>query len=304
MENQSIVSSFLLLEFSKDRHLQILHFFLFFVLYLATITANLLIVSAVALDNQLHSPMHLFLMNLAVQDLGIVSVIIPKSMINSLIDIRHISYLGCIAQVFIFACFEGADFFLLTVMAYDRYVAICYPLHYGMIMNWKACTKIMILVGVTGLLFGILHTAGTFSTSFCSNIVNQFFCEIPQLLKLSCFGFNLIEIGFLVGSITAGFGFFIFIIFSYTMIFKAVLRIPSVKGRQKTFSTCLPHLIVFSMFLVTVCLAYLRFPSDIPSYLDLTLTALYSLLPPLFNPIIYSIRNKNIKSVLSKLWRL
>ncbi|XP_029139478.1 olfactory receptor 14C36-like [Protobothrops mucrosquamatus] len=304
MENQSTVSYFLLLEFSKNRHLQILHFFLFFALYLATITANLLIISAVALDNQLHTPMHLFLMNLAVEDLGIVSVIIPKSMINSLMDTRHISYLGCVAQVLIFSSFEASDLFLLTVMAYDRYVAICYPLHYELIVNWKACTKIVVLVWVTSLLYGMLHTIGTFYLPFCSNVVNQFFCEIPHLLKLSCFGFNLVEVGFLVASITAGFGCFIFIIFSYTMIFKAVLRIPSVKGRQKTFSTCLPHLIVFSMFLITVCLAYLRSPSDTPSYLDLALTALYSLLPPLFNPIIYSIRNKNIKSVLSKLWRL
>ncbi|KAM3823728.1 olfactory receptor 14J1-like [Vipera latastei] len=304
MENQTTVSYFLLLEFSKNRQLQLLHFFLFFILYLATATANFLIISVIAFNHQLHSPMYFFLMNLAMQDLGIVSVIIPKSMINSVMNTRHISYLGCVAQVFIFACFECADFSLLTVMAYDRYVAICYPLHYEMVMNWKACTEIMILVGVTGLFYGILHTTGTFSTPFCSNVVNQFFCEIPQLLKLSCFGFSVIEIGFLVASITAGFGCFIFIIVSYAMIFKAVLRIPSEKGRQKTFSTCLPHLIVFSMFLITACLAYLRSPSDTPSYLDLALTALYALLPPLFNPIIYSIRNKNIKSVLSKLWRL
>ncbi|KAM6449014.1 olfactory receptor 14C36-like [Liasis olivaceus] len=303
MGNATTLTYFLLLEFSKDRHLQLLHFFLFFILYLATATANLLIISAVAFDHRLHSPMYFFLVNLAVQDMGIVSVIVPKSMINSLKDTRHISYFGCLAQVFIFVSFEASDFSLLTVMAYDRYVAICNPLHYEMVMNLKACTKIVILVWLTSLLYAVMHTTGTFSIPFCSNVINQFFCEIPQLLKLSCSELSLTEVGFLMASVTAGLGCFIFIIVSYTMIFKAVLRIPSVKGRQKTFSTCLPHLIVFSVFLVTACLAYLRPPSNTPTYLDFALTALYSLLPPLFNPIIYSIRNKNIKSVLTKLWR-
>ncbi|XP_058038311.1 olfactory receptor 14A16-like [Ahaetulla prasina] len=304
MENQTIVSSFLLLEFSKDHHLQLLHFFLFFILYLATTTTNLFIIFVVIVDHQLHTPMYFFLVNLAVQDMGIVSVIVPKSMINSLMDTRHISYFGCIAQVLIFVCFEASDLSLLTVMAYDRYVAICHPLHYEMIMNWKACTKIVILVWVTSLLYAMLHTSGTFSTPFCSNVVKQFFCEIPQLLKLSCSGFSLIEAVVIFVSISATLGCFIFIFVSYTLIFKAVLKIPSVKGRQKTFSTCLPHLIVFSIFLVPACLAYLRPSSNTATYLDFALTALYSLLPPLFNPIIYSIRNKKIKSVLSKLWRV
>ncbi|XP_013919584.1 PREDICTED: olfactory receptor 14C36-like [Thamnophis sirtalis] len=198
MDNQTTVPYFLLLEFSKSWHLQILHSFLFFVLYLSTITANLLIISAVAIDNRLHSPMYWFLMNLAVQDLGSVSVIVPKSIVNSLMDTRHISYLGCVAQVFLFVSFAASDFSLLTVMAYDRYVAICNPLHYEMVMNWKACTEIIILVWIISLLYGTLHTTGTFSNLFCSNVVNQFFCEIPHLLKLSCSGFNLIEIGVIV----------------------------------------------------------------------------------------------------------
>ncbi|XP_026548164.1 olfactory receptor 14A16-like [Notechis scutatus] len=303
MKNQTIVSFFLLMEFSKERHLQLLHFFLFFILYLATATANLFIISAVAFDHQLHSPMYLFLVNLAVQDLGIVSVIVPKSMINSVMNTRHISYFGCIAQVFIFVCFEASEFSLLTVMAYDRYVAICHPLHYELVMNWKACTKIVIMVWVTSLLYAMLHTSGIFSTPFCSNVVNHFFCEIPYLLKLSCSGFNLTETGVIILSIIVILGCFIFIIVSYTLIFQAVLSIPSVKGRQKSFSTCLPHLIVFSIFLVPSCLAYLKPPSNISSYLDFSLTALYSLLPPLFNPIIYSIRNKNINSILTKLLR-
>ncbi|XP_034278990.1 olfactory receptor 14A16-like [Pantherophis guttatus] len=302
MKNQNI-SYFLLLEFSKNQHIQFLHFFLFFVLYLATVATNLLIITAVAFDHQLHSPMYFFLMNLALQDIGSVSIIVPKSMINSLMNTRQISYFGCTAQIFLFLSFGASDLFLLTVMAYDRYVAICHPLHYEMMMNLKACTRIIILVWIISLLYGMLHTTGTFSILFCSNVVNQFFCEIPQLLKLSCFGFNLFEVGILVASVIAGLGCFTFIIISYAMIFKAVVKIPSEQGRQKALSTCLPHLIVVSMLLLTGSFAYLRTPSDTPSYLDFGLTVLYSLLPPLFNPIIYSMRNRNIKYVLSKLWR-
>ncbi|XP_029141931.1 olfactory receptor 14A16-like [Protobothrops mucrosquamatus] len=302
MENQTTVSYFLLLEFSQNRQLQLLHFFFLFVLYLATVTANLLIITAIAFDHRLHSPMYFFLMNLAVQDLGIVSVIVPKSMINSLMDTRHITYFGCVIQNFLFFSFEVSDFSLLTVMAYDRYVAICNPLHYEMVMNWKACTEIIIVVWFAGLLCGTLHTIGTFSILFCSNVVNQFFCESPQLLKLSCSGLNLLEVGIVIANIITSLGCFTFIIVSYAVIFKAVLRIPSDQGRQKALSTCIPHLTVVSMLVLSGSFAYGRPPSNTPSYLDIGLTALYSLLPPLFNPIIYSMRNKNIKFVLSQLW--
>ncbi|KAG6505862.1 olfactory receptor [Crotalus adamanteus] len=304
MENQTTVPYFLLLEFSKNRHLQLLHFFFFFVLYLTTVTTNFLIISAVAFDRRLHSPMYFFLMNLGLQDLGIASVIAPKSMINSLMDNRCISYVGCVAQVFLFVSFAASDFSLLTVMAYDRYIAICHPLHYEMIMNWKYCTEIIILVWITGLLFGMLHTIGTFSIRFCSNMVNQFFCEIPQLLKLSCSGLNLLEVGILVSGIIVGLGCFTFIIVSYAVIFRTVLRIPSEQGRQKALSTCIPHLTVVSVLVLSVCFAYLKPSSNTPSYIDLGLTVVYALLPPLFNPIIYSMRNKNIKCVLSQQWRL
>ncbi|XP_015680074.2 olfactory receptor 14A16-like [Protobothrops mucrosquamatus] len=305
MDNVTTVPShFLLLEFSKTRQLQLLHFFSFLVFYLATIIANLLIIFAITFDYRLHTPMYFFLMNLAMQDLGLISVIVPKSMINSLKNSRCISYFGCVAQVFLFISFIASDFFLLTVMAYDRYVAICHPLHYEMMMNWKTCTEIMILVWVASLLYGMLHTSGTFSVHYCSNTVNQFFCEIPYLLNLSCSGFNLVEVGVLVASAFGGLGCFIFIIVSYVMIFKTVWRIPSVQGRQKAFSTCVPHLIVISMFTITGTFAYLKPASNSTSYLDLVLTILYSILPPLFNPIIYSMRNKHILSKLGKIENL
>ncbi|XP_061447855.1 olfactory receptor 14A16-like [Rhineura floridana] len=301
MDNQSSICGFLLFEFSEIRELQILHFLLFLILYLAIVSGNLLIISAVAFDHHLHTPMYFFLMNLAIQDLGSVSTIIPKSMANSFNNTRNISYSGCVAQVFSFVFFVGSDFFLLTIMAYDRYVAICNPLQYEMVMNRQACTQMVAGVWITGLFYGAMHTGGTFAVPFCSNMVNQFYCEIPQLLKLSCSDSYLTEVAILAISAAIELGCFVFIIVTYVLIFTAVLRIPSVQGRQKAFSTCLPHLIVFSIFIFTGWFAYLRPPSSTPSDLDLALTVIYTFVPPMLNPIIYSMRNKEIKVALAKL---
>lgn len=302
MYNQTLVSEFLLLEFSDVRELQILHFVAFLVLYLAIASGNLLVISAVAYDHHLHMPMYFFLMNLALQDFGQVSVIIPKSMINSVMNTRHISYLGCVAQLSFFLFFAASDFFLLIVMAYDRYVAICNPLHYEMVVNRKTCIQMIASAWAIGMVYAVLLTSGTFTVPFCSNVVNQFFCDIPRLLELSCPDLHLIGMRAIVSMVViTGFVCFVFIIVTYVHIFTAVLRIPSVQGRQKAFSTCLPHLIVFSTFLFTGMFAYLRPTSDTPSYLDLVLTILYSMLPPMLNPVIYSMRNREIKNAMSKL---
>ncbi|XP_007442285.2 olfactory receptor 14A16-like [Python bivittatus] len=303
MFQNTSISTFLLLEFSETRELQILHFTMFLILYLATVTGNIFIIAAVASDRHLHTPLYFFLMNLAVQDLCSVSVILPKSMLNSLLNTRQISYSGCVAQVLFFFFFLSSDFFLLTVMAYDRYVAICNPLHYEMVMNEQTCIRMVAAVWLAGLAYGVLHTSGTFVTPFCSNVVNQFFCEIPQLLKLACSDLYLIEIGVVALSVAIGLGCFFFIVVTYVHIFTALLQISSMQGRQKAFATCLPHIIVFSMFLFTGSVAYLRPTSDTPSYQDLVFTVIYSMLPPLLNPIIYSMRNEAIKKALSKLFR-
>ncbi|XP_077171203.1 olfactory receptor 14A16-like [Paroedura picta] len=302
MANETSISKFLLLEFSGIREKQILHFFLFLALYLATVTGNLLIISAVAFDRHLHTPMYFFIVNLAIQDLGSISAIIPKSMVNSLMNTRDISYSGCIVQVFFFVFFVESDYFLLTVMAYDRYVAICNPLKYEMLMNRQACIQMAATVWIIGVLSGALHTSGTFTATFCSNVVNQFYCEIPQLLKNSCSNSNLSEVGAVTFSVIMEFGCFVFTIVTYVLIFSAVLRMPSIQGKQKAFSTCLPHLIVFFTFIFSAWCAYLIPQSKTPSDLDLALAVLYSLVPPLMNPIIYSMRNKDIKVALSKLF--
>ncbi|XP_060111049.1 olfactory receptor 14A16-like [Heteronotia binoei] len=304
MFNRTAVFDFLLLEFSEVRALQFLHFTVFLIIYLATVTGNFLIISSVALDHHLHTPMYFFLMNLAVLDLGLVSVIVPKSMINSLLNTRHISYSGCVSQVFFFVFFMASDFCILTVMAYDRYVAICNPLHYEMVINQQACTAMLAGVWVAGFLSAGMHTTGTFATHFCSNVVNQFFCEIPQLIKLTCSDLNLIEITTIGIVVVLAMGCFVYILVTYVHIFTTVLRLPSAKGRQKALSTCLPHLIVCSTFIFTGCVAYLKPVSSTPSWLELIFTVIYSLVPPMLNPIIYSIRNKEIKVGMKKLLRL
>ncbi|XP_061445255.1 olfactory receptor 14A16-like isoform X2 [Rhineura floridana] len=301
LDNKSYVSVFLLLELSAIRELQILHFFLFLGLYLIIVSGNLLIIAAVAFDRRLHTPMYFFLINLAIQDIGAVSVTLPKSMVNSVMNTRQISYAGCVVQVFGYLFFAVSDIFLLTVMGYDRYVAICNPLQYEMVMNRTACTKSIVVVWIAGFLYSLLHTIRTFASPFCSNVINQFFCEIPQLLTLACFNLYLIQIGAVVISVILVFSCFVYIVVTYVHIFSAVLKIPSIQGRKKVFSTCLPHLTVFSVFCFTICLAYAKPPSNTPSYLDFVLTVMYAIFPPMFNPIIYSMRNKDIKNALSKL---
>ncbi|XP_066486050.1 olfactory receptor 14C36-like [Tiliqua scincoides] len=294
-------SDFLLLQFSEVREWQLIHFFVFLALYLAGMSGNLLIVTAVILDHHLHTPMYFFLMNLALMDLGSISVTVPKSMVNSLLNSIAISYSECVAQVFFFVFFEGTGLAILTIMAHDRYVAICKPLQYETIMNKGACIQMATGASICGVLYGVVHISGTFSITFCSNVVDQFFCEIPKLLKLSCSDLYLVEVGLLVLSSGVGFGCFIFIITTYVWIFNALLRIPSEKGRQKALSTCLPHLIVVSVLMFTGIFVYAKPPGKISSDLDLGFAVIYAIFPPMLNPFIYSMRNKELQTAL---WRL
>ncbi|XP_054043238.1 olfactory receptor 14J1-like, partial [Rissa tridactyla] len=229
-------------------------------------------------------------------DLGSISTTLPKAMANSLWDTRDISYAGCAAQLLFFIFFLTAEFCLLTIMAYDRYVAICKPLHYGTLLGSRACVHMAAAAWGSGFLNALLHTANTFSLPLCQgNALDQFFCEIPQILKLSCSHSYLREVGLLVVSACLGFGCFVFIVLSYVQIFRAVLRIPSEQGRHKAFSTCLPHLSVVSLFLSTAMFAYLKPPSISSPVLDLVVAVLYSVLPPALNPLIYSMRNQELK---------
>ncbi|XP_072776813.1 olfactory receptor 14C36-like [Taeniopygia guttata] len=243
--------------------------------------------------------MFFFLLHLALSDLGSICTTVPKALHNSLWDTRDISYTGCAAQVFLLIFFMGAEHYLLTIMCYDRYVSICKPLHYGTLLGSRACAHMAAAARASAFLTALLLTASTFSLPLChGNALGQFFCEIPQILKLSCSKSYLRELGLIVLSVCFGLGCFVFMVFSYVQIFRAVLRIPSEQGRHKAFSTCLPHLAVVSLFLSTVMFAHLKPPSMSSPSLDLALSVLYSVVPPALNPLIYSLRNQELKAAV------
>ncbi|POI18649.1 hypothetical protein CIB84_017606, partial [Bambusicola thoracicus] len=269
---------------------------------LAALLGNGLISTAVACDHRLHTPMYFFLLNLALLDLGCISTTLPKAMANALWNTRDISYAGCAAQVFFFSFFFSAEYGILTVMSYDRYVAICKPLHYGTLLDSRACATIAAAAWSAGILNSLLHTANTFSLPLCQgNAVDQFFCEIPHILKLSCSDAYLRESRLIMAGALVYLGCFVFIVVSYVQIFRAVLWMPSQQGRHKAFSTCTPHLAVLFLFLSTGMVAYLK-PSSMSSpSLDLLVSFLYSVVPPTLNPVIYSMRNQELKGSLRKL---
>ncbi|NXX49414.1 O14J1 protein, partial [Tricholaema leucomelas] len=302
MSNSSSITQFLLLPFAGTQQLQLLHFCLFLATYLAALLGNSLIIATIAWHHHLHTPMYFFLLNLSLLDLGTISTTVPKSMMNSLWDTRDISYAGCAAQVFFFLFLISSEFSLLTIMAYDRYVAICRPLHYGTLLGSRACAHMAAAAWGCGVLNALLHTANTFSLPLCQgNAVHQFFCEVPQILKLSCSNSYLREVWLLVVSVCLAFACFVFIVVSYVQIFRAVLRMPSQQGRHKAFATCLPHLAVLSLFLSTGSFAHLKPPSISSPSVDLVVSVLYSVVPPAVNPLIYSLRNQELKAALSKL---
>ncbi|NWX94501.1 O14AG protein, partial [Nothoprocta pentlandii] len=305
MSNSSFPDEFLFLAFTDIRELQLLHFSLFLGIYLAALLVNGLIITAVAYDHHLHTPMYFFLFNLSCLDLGSISTTVPKAMASSLWNTGVISYSGCVAQTFLFTFFVSAEYSLLTVMAYDRFLAICKPLHYETLMDSRACVKMAAAAWGSSVLSAVLNTANVFSILFCQgNTLDQFFCELPQILKLSCPDSYMREVGILVISVSLAFGCFIFIVLSYVQIFIAVLRMPSKQGRHKAFSMCLPHLIVVSLFVSTGVFAYLKPPSISFPTLDLVLAVLYSVVPSALNPLIYSMRNKELRDALKKLVQL
>ncbi|NXR21738.1 O14J1 protein, partial [Cinclus mexicanus] len=276
-----------------------LHFCLFLGISLSSLLGNGLIISAVACGHHLHTPMFFFLLNLALTDLGCICTTVPKVMHDSLWDTRNISYSACAVQLFFFMVFIGTEYFFLTIMCYDRYVSICKPLHYGTLLGSRACAHMAAAAWASGFLTALLHTANTFSLPLCQgNDLGQFFCEIPHILNLSCSHSNLREVGFIAVSACLVFGCFVFMVFSYVQIFRAVLRIPSEQGRHKAFSTCFPHLAVVFLFVSTVMFAYLKPPSISSPSLDLSLSVLYSVVPPALNPFIYSLRNQELKAAV------
>ncbi|XP_015672583.1 olfactory receptor 14A16-like [Protobothrops mucrosquamatus] len=300
--NQSSVREFLLMGFSDDHDVQCLHFVMFLVIYLVAITGNLLIIVVVILNHQLHTPMYFFLINLSLTDICYITTTVPKSMAVSLTDNKLISFPGCVAQVFLVITSACSEIFLLTIMAYDRYIAICHPLQYSLMLNWDTFNQMTVTSWVSSLLYSSLQTVITFQLSFCGpNTIGQFFCDIPQLQKISCTDIKVNQIliwifALIVGSFCIG-----FIFASYGYIISAVLKIPSVEGRYKAFSTCSPHLAVFSLFMSTAFFSYLRPKSLSFPTIDLLSAVSYTVLPPILNPIIYCLRNKDIQAAVWKI---
>ncbi|XP_060639226.2 olfactory receptor 14A16-like [Anolis sagrei] len=300
--NRTSVTEFILMEFSDDYGMQILYYVMFLFVYIIAIMGNLIILLAVALDNNLKTPMYFFLANLSLTDICFISTTVPKSIATFVANNRLISFAGCVAQVFLVITFTGSESTLLTIMAYDRYVAICKPLQYNVIMNRAVCIQMAAASWVSNLVHAALHTSMTFYLNFCgSNYIQQYFCNIPQLEKISCSDTRIHQIlifalGMILDSFIAG-----SIFVSYGYILSAVLRIPSAQGRYKAFSTCTPHLLVFSLFMVTAVFSYMR-PKSLSSLtVDLVSAVLYTVLPPVLNPLIYSFRNKDIQGAI---WRM
>ncbi|KAM9514367.1 olfactory receptor 14C36-like [Guaruba guarouba] len=295
MSNISSITHFLLLPFAGTWELQLWHFWLFLGISLAAPVGNGLIITSTTCDQHLHTPRYFFLLNLSLLDLGCISTTVPTSMANSLRDTRDISYTACAAPIFFLHFFLIAEFYFLTIMSYDRYVAICKALHYGSLLGSRACVHMAAAAWGAGFLTALLHTANTFSLPLCrGNAVEQFFCEIPQILKLSRSHSYLREVGLFVIAVCVTFGCFVFIVGSYVQIFRAVLRIPSEQGHHKAFSTCLPHLAMLSLFVSTSAFAYLKPPTISSPPLDLVVSVLYSVVPPAVNPLICSLRNQEL----------
>ncbi|XP_048213676.1 olfactory receptor 14C36-like [Perognathus longimembris pacificus] len=302
MFNISTVTEFLLEGFTEVWELRVLLSTLFLLMYIVTILGNLVIVTVTTIDRNLHTPMYFFLRNLSLVDMGYISVTIPNAYVNSLIDNKAISVAGCAMQIFLVIFCASVELFFLTIMAHDRSVAICQPLHYPILMNHQYCVQTTLASLLSGLIYAAVHTGSTFWLSFCqSNVIPQFFCDSPSLIRLSCSDIfsNILLVIF--STIGVGGGCFIFIVLSYIRIFSAVLKIRVKEERGKFFSTCVPHILVVSMFLGSGVTVYLRPSSNSRSIQNVILSILYTIVPPFLNPIIYSLRNKQIKEAVEKI---
>ncbi|XP_072493217.1 olfactory receptor 14I1-like [Notamacropus eugenii] len=304
MRNLSIITEFLLMEFSSMWELQVLHALLFLMIYLAALIGNLLTIAAIVTDPQLHCPMYFFLSNLSVLDICTISVTLPKFIVNSLSGSQSLSLLGCAAQILFFLFFSATEFALLLAMSYDRFVAICHPLHYGNIMTPARCVWAASGSWLSGFIYSAVHTGNMFRLPFSGcNVIHQFFCDVPHVLKVSATDVFNTEFVLIVASLCSLSFCFAFLIASYACIFSSVLKIPSVEGRYKAISTCSPQLIILILFLISVMIAVLRETSDTSSIQNLLVAVAYTIIPPFMNPIIYSLRNQKVAAAMGKMTR-
>nr|XP_003417037.1 olfactory receptor 1G1 [Loxodonta africana] len=301
-ENWSSVSAFFLLGFSKQKEQQEVLFGLFLSMYLVTVASNLLIILAIISDAHLHTPMYFFLANLSLADACFVSTTVPKMLANIWTQSQVISYAECLSQLYFFMLFVMLEVFLLAVMAFDRFVAICHPLHYIMVMSPGLCVLLVIASWIMNALHSLLHTLLMNSLSFCADHeIPHFFCDINPLLSLSCTDPFINELVIFTLGGLAGLGYILCLIISYAYIFSTILKIPSAQGKQKAFSTCSSHLSVVCLFFGSSCCVYFSPPSTRSAQKATAASVMYTVVTPMLNPFIYSLRNQDIKSSLRKL---
>ncbi|XP_047393543.1 olfactory receptor 5V1-like [Sciurus carolinensis] len=300
--NLSTVTQFVLMGLSDLPRVRLPLFVAFAAIYQITLVGNGAILLALGTERKLHTPMYYLLANLSLLDIFCPSATVPKMLHDLLTGEHSISFLGCAVQLYFLVALAGSEVFLLAVMAYDRYVAICFPLRYSLIMTRARCVQLVCGTWAAGFLNSLLHTVSTFRLSFCkSNLVNQYYCDIPQIVALSCSSTYVAEMLVLVVGGMLGISAFLSTLASYVSIISTVLRIPSAAGKRKAFSTCASHLLVVCLFYGTVLFTYMRRASSQDSLSrDQLVSMLYGVITPMLNPLIYSLRNTEVKGALRK----
>ncbi|XP_066457765.1 olfactory receptor 10A3-like [Eleutherodactylus coqui] len=294
-------SGFVIQGFSEIPELQMLLFGIFLLLYIMIICGNLTIIVTIWKTIHLHTPMYIFLVNLSFIDIASISNILPKLLSLLCIKIKTISFIGCLTQMYVFLSLSGTEFFLLAAMAYDRYVAICHPLHYIVLIGLKQCARFSFVSWFLGFLTPTGHTVLISKLYFClNNIINHFFCDINPILQIACTDTSVFYIITCIEGILLGLTGFMLILISYVFIIFAILKIKSTKGQHKAFSTCTAHLTCVIIFYGTMICMYMRPKSTFSPKLDKYFSLLYIILVPMLNPIIYSLKNEDIRKVLIK----
>ncbi|XP_071470059.1 olfactory receptor 5V1-like [Marmota flaviventris] len=303
-KNQTAISDFIILGFSDLNELQFLLFTIFFLTYICTLGGNIFIILVTMADPHLHTPMYYFLRNLAFLDVCYTTTNVPQMMVHLVSEKKSISFGGCVAQLFAFILFVGSECLLLAAMAYDRYIAICKPLRYSVIMNKALYNQLAASCWTGGFLNSVVHTVLTFRLPFCgNNQINYFFCDIPPLLILSCGDTSGNELVLLSIGVFIGWTPFLCIVLSYLYIISTILRIHSSEGRCKAFSTCASHLVIVLLYYGSAIFTYVRPISSYSLEKDRLISVLYSVVTPMLNPIIYTLRNKDIKEAMKTIGR-
>ncbi|XP_053312018.1 olfactory receptor 5F1-like [Spea bombifrons] len=304
MWNNTEFKEFVLLGLTDSPTLQICLFILFIIIYIITLLANFGIILTVTYDSHLHTPMYFFINNLSFLDICYSTIITPKTLANFLSDKKTISYVECILQMYFFVASVTTECFLLGIMAYDRCIAICNPLLYLMVMNKRFCVQLVGFAYVGGYLNATIHTTCTFHLPFCkSNQIDHFYCDVPPLLKISCTDTTMNELVMFIFGGLAEMSSLTTITVWYTYIISTIVRIRSQQVRRKGFSTCASHLTAVTIFYGTIVFMYMRPSSTYSMSKDQVASVFYTVIIPMLNPLIYTLRNKDVARSLEKTWK-